>query len=771
MAVVSNVEIRVNAKNAIQQLDLIQKKTGKLPGTFDKSAAASKKLGGGMKAAGAAATGLGVALKSALAPLLAIGVAVGAVTKSFSIMGQRQADVAALENGLSNLGITGDQVLTALQAKADAFGKVTLFSEEDYTKAATQLTSFTNISVSAFDRVINVAGDVAQVMNQDVNSAVTQLAKALNAPTQNLSALSRSGIQFTEQQKEQIKALEASGQLQAAQGLILAELERQYMGAALAAGSAGLAGALDGLSEVANDAFETFGKILEPIAVPVIQGITNAIQFMSNTWAYISQVIFPEIVAAAKPLTDALMRVFSAVDVEGFGTILQNIVIRGFEYLTVVIGNVSNVVGFVIDRFVELSNTPVFKFIADQVERLAGMLGLTTDKVGEFNDAQKMSQTEADKILAAQTQITEEVQGAKEAAILFAEAQKQAADQALANAEAMQSTLKNNMDLIKAEYDLEKTILGIQKQRAEEALKRAKTVTEIIKASNKIYEITIAQARLDRALSKAKGNAAVAELALKIKVVQATKAQAEAEKAILIAKGESTAAVDAQLAKVDQQLGQMNASLAVAREISQSQSIAADAIYRQAVATAKLVRDENIRAGKERLSANLNKAIERSLIGQTSELRKQNYLQSQMQSRALSVQSRILALYKRGYNNIWYIDMEDYNKQVKASRQFATGGYVSSPTNALVGEGGSEYVIPASKMSAAMERYAAGKRGNEVVPNGNDTQVNVSTGPVMQMNGENYVTQSDFEKGLRSTVNQVMTTLRRSPNTRAAVGI
>ena len=107
----------------------------------------------------------------------------------------------------------------------------------------------------------------------------------------------------------------------------------------------------------------------------------------------------------------------------------------------------------------------------------------------------------------------------------------------------------------------------------------------------------------------------------------------------------------------------------------------------------------------------------------------------------------------------------------QAPRAFGTGGYVSSPTNALVGEGGSEYVIPSSKMAAAMERYAAGKRGNEVVPNGNDTQVNISTGPVMQMNGENYVTQSDFEKGLRSTVNQVMTTLRRSPNTRAAVGI
>ena len=123
------------------------------------------------------------------------------------------------------------------------------------------------------------------------------------------------------------------------------------------------------------------------------------------------------------------------------------------------------------------------------------------------------------------------------------------------------------------------------------------------------------------------------------------------------------------------------------------------------------------------------------------------------------------------------VGMQSYStsQSQEGERQFAfkyaSGGYVSSPTNALVGEGGSEYLIPSSKMAAAMERYAAGKRGNEVVPNGNDTQVNVSTGPVMQMNGQNYVTQSDFEKGLRSTVNQVMTTLRRSPNTRAAVGI
>lgn len=820
MAVVSNVEIRVNAKNAIKQLDLIQKRTGNIPGAFNKSATASKKLSGGMKAAGVAATGMGAALKSALAPLLAIGVAVGAVTKSFTVMGQRQADVAALENGLKNLGVTGDQVLTALQTKADAFGKVTLFSEEDYTKAATQLTSFTNISVSAFDRVINVAGDVAQVMNQDVNSAVTQLAKALNAPTQNLSALSRSGIQFTEQQKEQIKALEASGQLQAAQGLILAELERQYKGAAIAAGSAGLAGAFDGLVEVANDAFETLGKMLEPIAVPIIQGITKAIEFMSDTWAYISDVIFPEIVAAAKPLTDALMRVFGEVDIKNFGTILQNIVIQRFKILTVVIGNVSSVLGFVIDRFVDLSNTPVFKFIADQVGRLAGMLGLTTDKVGEFNDAQKMSQTEADKILATQTQITSATDNANESQKQISETLKQQTallDQAARN---QTQALTDNLSLAEARYGTEKQLLNNQIEQA----KAAGKIREVYKLKN-------ALADLDYNIAIKRIRAEVRKLEIAKQVAIAKRKQLQVALALTVEGSKEEARLKRAVQLQKEVVRQATANLSKGREIAQEQIRQAQAVKEGAKEANKLAYEmeraaentENARNNATGLKNELGGAadnanrlgnamssagkmttsVSTSMIAITKELKKQKMIREtglpgeffEMRELASRFEREIqrvtmtnefgriinqgmidalregMGLAAGRAKELYQENTGQVYSGIRSVQNYASGGYVSSPTNALIAEGGSEYVIPASKMAAAMERYAAGKRGNDVVPNGNNTQVNVSTGPVMQMNGQNYVTQSDFEKGLRSTVNQVMTTLRRSPNTRAAVGI
>jgi hypothetical protein len=48
--------------------------------------------------------------------------------------------------------------------------------------------------------------------------------------------------------------------------------------------------------------------------------------------------------------------------------------------------------------------------------------------------------------------------------------------------------------------------------------------------------------------------------------------------------------------------------------------------------------------------------------------------------------------------------------------KFAEGGYVTGPTNAIVGEGGqSEYIIPSSKMSGAMARWNAGARGEDVI--------------------------------------------------------
>jgi phage-related protein len=106
--------------------------------------------------------------------------------------------------------------------------------------------------------------------------------------------------------------------------------------------------------------------------------------------------------------------------------------------------------------------------------------------------------------------------------------------------------------------------------------------------------------------------------------------------------------------------------------------------------------------------------------------------------------------------------------------QFAEGGTVSRPTLAMVGEGGErEYIVPESKMARASANYLAGARGDAVLAGsrgGNGPVINITTGPVMEFNGERYVTVGDMERAMRATAQSVIGTLRK-PSARIALGI
>ncbi len=95
----------------------------------------------------------------------------------------------------------------------------------------------------------------------------------------------------------------------------------------------------------------------------------------------------------------------------------------------------------------------------------------------------------------------------------------------------------------------------------------------------------------------------------------------------------------------------------------------------------------------------------------------------------------------------------------------AQGGVVNGPTLAMVGEGGEpEFIIPQSKMARASANYLSGMRGRSVIPafaeggvvNGGmagngagNTSIQITTGPVMQQDGTQYVTLGDLERALR----------------------
>ncbi len=100
------------------------------------------------------------------------------------------------------------------------------------------------------------------------------------------------------------------------------------------------------------------------------------------------------------------------------------------------------------------------------------------------------------------------------------------------------------------------------------------------------------------------------------------------------------------------------------------------------------------------------------------------------------------------------------------SFSFAQGGFVSSPTNALIGEGGEpEYVIPASKMRESMARYSRGSRGGGVIPSDGGSSASGDGGvavaapidvryTVERINSVDYVTADQFQSGMQSAAAQ-----------------
>jgi len=121
-------------------------------------------------------------------------------------------------------------------------------------------------------------------------------------------------------------------------------------------------------------------------------------------------------------------------------------------------------------------------------------------------------------------------------------------------------------------------------------------------------------------------------------------------------------------------------------------------------------------------------------------------------------------------------------------KPFASGGMVTRPTVGLVGEAGEdEYIIPASKMAASMQRYSSGARGEAVIPGtgssyagsgGSSTTVNYS-GPILNFNSEEFVPKSAVgqiiatatSRGAKAGEARTLSSLQNSRSRRSNLGL
>lgn len=148
--------------------------------------------------------------------------------------GESQKTLAQLNQTLESTNYAAGMTSKELQDLAQSLSETTAYEDDAILKSEALLLTFTRIGKEVFPDAQRAILDVASAMGGDLQGATIQVGKALNNPIQGIAALTRVGIQFTEQQKQQIKTMMEANNVAGAQAVILKELQTQFGGQAAA---------------------------------------------------------------------------------------------------------------------------------------------------------------------------------------------------------------------------------------------------------------------------------------------------------------------------------------------------------------------------------------------------------------------------------------------------------------------------------------------------------------------------------------------------------
>ena len=165
----------------------------------------------------------------------------------------------------------GAAALSAKEIKkfASARQELTNFGDEATIAAASVLATFKAIKGPMFKDALVAIQDISAEMGTNLQAQTLQVGTALNNPIKGLARLTKVGITFTDQQRDQIKALQESGDMMGAQGVIMRELQSEYGGLAEA-----LADPVKQMWNTLGDLGETLGGQLLPF-VRLLAGDAN----------------------------------------------------------------------------------------------------------------------------------------------------------------------------------------------------------------------------------------------------------------------------------------------------------------------------------------------------------------------------------------------------------------------------------------------------------------------------------------------------------------
>ncbi|MBN4937335.1 phage tail length tape measure family protein [Stenotrophomonas maltophilia] len=207
-------------------------------------------------------------------------------------------ELAQLQAVLASTGQQAGFSQQQLLEMADSMAAATTHSAGEIVKAQTRLLSYTGIVGKQFPQALQMAIDQSARLGENIEQSAETIGKALDKPSQGVTALTKQGFKFTEQQKQQMKVMEATGRTAEAQQIVLDAMAESYAGAAAAArGTFG--GALTAVGNSLRDLLDGSGS----------SGLGSVTSAINDVAAALRS---PEIRASFADLSDSLLRAVGA---------------------------------------------------------------------------------------------------------------------------------------------------------------------------------------------------------------------------------------------------------------------------------------------------------------------------------------------------------------------------------------------------------------------------------------------------------------------------
>jgi len=279
--------------------------------------------GSGAMASQSFASGFGSKLKSFIGPVMATAATYGAVSFVKSSLEAAESALVAdkrltqVAESMNVFGAGTGVVVERLQDYASAMSRNIAVDDESIKLTQAKLFTFKELAATAgtvggaFDRATTAAYDMAKAGFGSAEMNAVQLGKALNDPIKGITALSRSGITFTEVEKARIKTLVESNKIGEAQSMILEAIETQVGGTAAATATAA-----DKMKISWSELQETVGNALAPAfgalalaLVPVIDTLAPALASVIGALAPVLLTvanILPSLLTALMPLAPVI---------------------------------------------------------------------------------------------------------------------------------------------------------------------------------------------------------------------------------------------------------------------------------------------------------------------------------------------------------------------------------------------------------------------------------------------------------------------------------